>query len=55
MVTLDKNFVTLENFGHSLRAPAYVLKPTRSEEIVQAFELANKTGLTVTARRGTQL
>ncbi len=50
MVTLDKSFTTLENFGHSLRAPAYVFKPTRSEEIVQAFELANKTGLTVTAR-----
>ena len=50
MVTLDKSFTTLENFGHSLRAPAYVFKPTRSEEIVQAFELANKTGLTITAR-----
>jgi decaprenylphospho-beta-D-ribofuranose 2-oxidase len=50
MVTPDKNFVILENFGHSLQAPAYVFKPTRSEEIVQAFELANKTGLTVTAR-----
>ena len=50
MVTLNKSFTTLENFGHSLRAPAYVFKPTRSEEIVQAFELANKTGLTITAR-----
>ncbi|MGA7192927.1 MAG: FAD-binding oxidoreductase, partial [Anaerolineales bacterium] len=50
MVTLDKSFTTLENFGHSLQAPAYVFKPTRAEEIVQAFELAKKTGLTVTAR-----
>ncbi|MFZ1041974.1 MAG: FAD-binding oxidoreductase [Anaerolineales bacterium] len=50
MVTLDKSFTTLENFGHSLRAPAYVFSPTRSEEIVQAFELANQTGLTITAR-----
>jgi len=50
MVTLDKPFTTLENFGHSLRAPAYVFKPTRSEEIVQALELANKAGLTITAR-----
>jgi len=50
MVTLDKTFITLENFGHSLRAPAYVIRPMRSSEIVQAFELANKDELTVTAR-----
>jgi decaprenylphospho-beta-D-ribofuranose 2-oxidase len=50
MVSLDQTFITLENFGHSMRAPAYVLKPKCSEEIVQALELANKTGLTVTAR-----
>jgi decaprenylphospho-beta-D-ribofuranose 2-oxidase len=50
MVSLDKTFFTLENFGHSLRASAYVIKPTCSQEIVQAFELAKKTGLTVTAR-----
>ena len=50
MSTLDRPFITLENFGHSLQAPAYVFKPARSEEILQAFELANKMGLTVTAR-----
>lgn len=51
-VTLDRNFASLENFGHSLRSASYVLKPTRPEEIAQAFRLARETGLTVTARGG---
>jgi decaprenylphospho-beta-D-ribofuranose 2-oxidase len=49
-LTLDRNFVFLENFGHSMRAPSYLFKPTRAEEIAEAFQLAKKTGLTVTAR-----
>ncbi len=49
MLLLNK-FTPLENFGHSLGASSYVFKPGRSEEIAQAFELARKTGLTVTAR-----
>lgn len=49
-MTLDRNFVPLENFGHSQRAPSYLFKPTRVEEIAEAFQLAKKTGLTVTAR-----
>ena len=49
-LTLDRNFVFLENFGHSLRAPAYIFKPTCVEEIADAFHLAKNTGLTVTAR-----
>ncbi len=49
-LTLDKTFSSLENFGHSLRAPAYVFKPTRAQEISEAFQLAKKTGLTITAR-----
>ncbi len=49
-LTLDRNFVPLENFGHSLRVPSYVFKPTCVEEIAEAFQLAKKTGLTVTAR-----
>lgn len=44
------NFVQLENFGHSLRAPSYRFRPTRAEEIFEVFCLAEKTGLTVTAR-----
>ncbi len=43
-------FTSLENFGHSLRAPAYVFKPTAAEKIAETFHLAKKTGLTVTAR-----
>jgi decaprenylphospho-beta-D-ribofuranose 2-oxidase len=50
MVSLDKTFIILDNFGHSLQKPAYVLKPKCAEEILQAFELANTSGLTVTAR-----
>ena len=43
-------FTKLENFGHSLEAPAYVIKPHGSEEIYSAFKQAKKMGLTVTAR-----
>jgi len=50
ILTLDRKFVSLENYGHSLRAPSYIFKPTRIEEIAEAFQLAKKTGLTVTAR-----
>src|SRR5512140_2423398 len=44
------NFVQLENFGHSLRAPSYRFRPTRAEEIFETFCLTEKNGLTVTAR-----
>ena len=47
---LAANFTSLENFGHSLRTQAYVLRPTRTEEIADAFRLAQRHGLTVTAR-----
>lgn len=43
-------FTQLENFGHSLRAPAYIIQPRNSEDIHNAFQLAKKQGLTVTAR-----
>lgn len=49
-LTLQNRFHSLENFGHSLRAPAYVIKPSCAEEIAQAFKLAAKTGLSITAR-----
>jgi FAD/FMN-containing dehydrogenase len=49
-ITLDQKFVSLENFGHSMRAPSYIFKPTRVKEIAEAFQVAKKTGLTVTAR-----
>ncbi|HUE98890.1 MAG TPA: FAD-binding oxidoreductase [Anaerolineales bacterium] len=44
------NFLQLENFGHSLRAPSYRFRPTSTEEIYEVFHLAKETGLTVTAR-----
>lgn len=49
-ITLNNKFTSLENFGHSLRAPAYVFKPACAEEISEAFQLAKKNGLTITAR-----
>jgi decaprenylphospho-beta-D-ribofuranose 2-oxidase len=49
-LTLYQKFISLENFGHSLRAPSYTFKPTHMEEIAEVFQLAKKTGLTVTAR-----
>jgi decaprenylphospho-beta-D-ribofuranose 2-oxidase len=49
-LTLDNTFTHLENFGHSLKAPAYRLRPRSTEEIPEIFQLARKTGLTVTAR-----
>jgi decaprenylphospho-beta-D-ribofuranose 2-oxidase len=48
--TTLQNFVTLENFGHSLSAPSYLLKPTTTEEIYEAFKLAKKTGLGISTR-----
>lgn len=47
---MRNTFTQLENFGHSLRAPAYLLQPRTIEEIHSAFALAKKNGLTVTAR-----
>ncbi len=49
-MNLTKNFVQLENFGHSLSAPAYVLNVHTSEEIHATFAYAKKSGLTVAAR-----
>ena len=43
-------FTQLENFGHSLNAPAYLIQPRSSEEIYSAFKEAKQNGLTVTAR-----
>ena len=49
-LSLATRFASLENFGHSLRVQSYVLRPTRLEEIANAFQLARKLGLTVNAR-----
>jgi FAD/FMN-containing dehydrogenase len=50
MKTLNNTLITLENFGHSMSAPSYQFTPRTSEEIYEAFQLAKKTGLTVTTR-----
>ena len=47
---MQTTFTQLENFGHSLRAPAYLIQPRSEEDIYNAFKLAKKHGLTVTAR-----
>ena len=44
------NFIQLENFGHSLRAPSYHFRPSRVEEICEVFRIAEREGLTVAAR-----
>jgi len=50
MKTLNNSLTTLENFGHSMSAPSYCFTPTIPDEIYEAFQLAKKTGLTVTTR-----
>src|SRR3989304_646262 len=49
-LTLADRFTLLENFGHSLQAPSYRFQPKTTEEILEVFQLAKQTGLTVTAR-----
>jgi FAD/FMN-containing dehydrogenase len=43
-------FTQLENFGHSLKASSYRIPIKKIEDIAEAFELAKKLGLKVTAR-----
>jgi FAD/FMN-containing dehydrogenase len=47
---MQKNFTQLENFGHSLSAPSYLIKPTTTDEINEAFSLAKKSGIAISAR-----
>ncbi|MEP7134184.1 MAG: FAD-binding oxidoreductase [Chloroflexota bacterium] len=49
-INLNSQFTQLENFGHSLKASCYRIQIKRSEDIYEAFQLAKKLGLTVTAR-----
>ncbi|MBV6394501.1 MAG: Decaprenylphosphoryl-beta-D-ribose oxidase [Anaerolineales bacterium] len=43
-------FITLENFGHSLKSQSHLIRPQSADEILEAFHLAKQEGLTVTAR-----
>jgi FAD/FMN-containing dehydrogenase len=47
---LPGSFTLLENFGHSLKTPAYVSKPESAEVIAAAFRYARSSGLTLTPR-----
>ena len=47
---LNSHFTQLENFGHSLRASSYQIHIKKAEDISEAFKLAKKLGLKVTAR-----
>jgi len=47
---MQNSFTQFDNFGHSLRAGSYLIKVNSSDEIYEAFTLAKKLGLKVTAR-----
>ncbi len=47
---MNRTFTQLENFGHSLKTPSYLIQPKSSDEIYDTFRLARKMGLTITAR-----
>jgi len=49
---LPGKFTVLENFGHSLKTPSYLIQPKLPEDIYEAFRLAKNLGLTITARGG---
>ena len=49
-LNLNATFTQLENFGHSLRASSYRNKKKKTDDIYEAFQLAKKLGLKVTAR-----
>ena len=49
-MNINNTFTKLENFGHSLDAPAYRIKPSTVDEIYKTFKLAKQLGLTVAAR-----
>ena len=43
-------FTQFENFGHSIKASSFQIRITKTEDISEAFELAKKFGLKLTAR-----
>lgn len=45
-----ERLLPLENFGHSLRAPAYLFRPRAAEDIFIVFKLAREHELTITVR-----
>ena len=49
-INLNATFAQLDNFGHSLKSTCYCIQVAKTEDIHEAFQLAKKLGLTVTAR-----
>jgi FAD/FMN-containing dehydrogenase len=47
---LLSSFTKLENFGHSISTPSCCMRAKNTSDIYEAFQLAKKNGLTVTAR-----
>ena len=47
---LNTQFTQLENFGHSLKSSCYRIQVRKTDDIYEAFQLAKKNSLTVTAR-----
>lgn len=46
----NDSLATLENFGHSLQAQAYVYKPESIDQVGELFRLAKKNGMSITQR-----
>jgi len=46
----QRSLTFLDNFGHSLRSPAYLYQPENADEIRSIFRLAKQEGMTVTLR-----
>lgn len=49
-MNLNTQFTQLENFGHSLKSSCYRIQVRKTDDIYEAFQLAKREGLTVTAR-----
>jgi decaprenylphospho-beta-D-ribofuranose 2-oxidase len=45
-----EKLTVLENFGHSLRAQAYLYKPITVDQIENVFKVARQNGMKITAR-----
>jgi FAD/FMN-containing dehydrogenase len=48
--SIFSRFTALENFGHSLRAPSYLLAPKSEEDIAEALDLARRMNLRIALR-----
>ncbi len=49
MLTFDR-LRPVENFGHSIRTPGFVFRPTHAEQIAQLLDFARREGLRVALR-----